>query len=143
MSATGPVVEAVFSKLTANETLMSMVSGIIDGASVPEDQAYPFVAIGPDNSQVPNNEFGAKGYDVTLTFHIWDENHGPDGTYGMKRCREIYALIDGELDQEDLTIAGYTHCGTWFQFSEEMSEKQEEDLNHLPVEYMISVRKSA
>lgn len=124
----GELQTAIYSALTNDTTLMSTLTGVFDIAAVPESQPFPYIAIG-DSTEGPMNAFGRRGYEATLTLHIWS-----DAT-GFKECYSILARMNYLLDQKILSLASQSHVYTLYDFSSTMNDPGEKSLRHMPVRY--------
>nr|MBA2678281.1 DUF3168 domain-containing protein [Ktedonobacteraceae bacterium] len=122
-TALSEIQAAIYSKLTGDSTLTGLISGIYDIGAVPEAQAYPYVTLG-DTTEVPDHAFGRRGYEDTLTLHIW--SNAP----GFKQCQAILAQLNRLLDQKSLTLSNHTHVGTWYEFSASLNDTDVDDLRH-------------
>lgn len=120
---------AIQTKLLADSTLMAIVTGIFDEGAVPTNQAYPYIVLG-DDTEAPMNAFGTRGYDATLTLHIWDN------LPGFKRCKQILANMNRILDQQPLTLATQKHVYTLYNFSQTLNDPGLDDIRHMPVRYI-------
>jgi len=79
----GDVWKAIFTRLTADATLATMVSTRIYD-NVPQGTAYPYIA-NIDPSMVDNDTKDQDGADNTITLHVWSRY---DGT------KEVDAVLD-------------------------------------------------
>jgi len=122
--------EAIVTKLKADATLAGvngLVTGIFDEGAVPENQAFPYVAIG-DGIELPENTFGRRGYIPTMMLHIWSQY------VGFKECYTILAQLNELLDQKPLTLATQTHIYTMYDQSQAMNDP-DGITRHLAVRY--------
>jgi hypothetical protein len=119
---------AIYSALTSDTTLMSTLTGVFDIAAVPENQAFPYVAIG-DSTEGSMNAFGRRGYESTLTLHIWSS------ATGFKECYSILARMNFLLDQKILSLASQSHVFTLYDFSSTLNDPGENSIRHMPVRY--------
>ncbi|OYD08959.1 hypothetical protein CHM34_04065 [Paludifilum halophilum] len=90
--------QAVTQHLSTDEELMSKVSGVFDG--VPENEAFPFVAVGGITSS-PFRTFSRFGEEVTLTLHIWSD------AQGFSEANEILEDLNRLLADRNLDVDGY------------------------------------
>ena len=127
---------AMVTKLKANTTLTSIVTGVFDWGAVPENQAFPYIAVG-DNTEGPDNTFGRRGYEATCTLHIWD---GGDSVSGFARCYQILAQMNASLDQQALVLSSQAHVGTWYEFSQTMNDPGANSIRHMPVRYRFNTQ---
>ncbi len=124
---------AIFTKLTADSALMAIITGVFDFGAVPVNQAFPYVTLG-DDTEAPMNAFGTRGYEATVTLHIWDN------TPNFKRCKIILAHMNRLLDQQTLTLATQHHVGTWYDFSTTMNDPGLDNIRHMPVRYRVETQ---
>jgi hypothetical protein len=132
-TALSEVQTAIYQKLTGGATLMALVTGVFDFGAVPDDQAYPFISIG-DTTEGPDNTFETRGYEDTVTLHIWDN------AKGFKRCQTILAEMNRLLDQQSLALSTHHHVGTQYEFSESLNDSGTDDLRHMPVRYRVQTQ---
>jgi len=100
---------AVYDRLTGDPTLMALVDAVND--QVPENAAFPYVAIGEDTAV----DFGTKsepGQELTLTLHAWSRAHG------RKQVKDILARVHALLHEQALPVSGFSHVLTRFAFTE-------------------------
>jgi hypothetical protein len=119
---------AIVTKLLADSTLMAIVTGVFDFGSVPTNQPFPYIVTGED-TEGPDNAFGTRGYDASLTLHIWDN------LPGFKRCKQILARMNTLLDQQSLSLATLKHVYTLYDFSTTINDPGLDDIRHMPVRY--------
>ena len=134
-TALSEVQTAIYSKLTGDGTLMAQVTGVFDSGAVPENQAFPYITLG-DTTEAPDNAFGTRGYDDTLTLHIWSD------ALGFKECHIILARMNTLLDQQTLTLISHHHVGTWYEFSETLNDPGVDGIKHIPVRYRIETQET-
>ncbi len=96
---------AIYGVLSNDTTLGALVTGVFDWGGVPESQAYPYVTIG-DATEVPFNTLGKRGYQTTVTLHIWSR------ALGFAEVYSILARLNTLLDQEPLSLQTQTHIFT-------------------------------
>lgn len=130
MSAALEIQKAVYSALTADITLMGKITGVFD--EVPPGQALPYVVLG-DTTEVPESDFVKKGYENTITLHIWSEYPG------FKEAKEILADLNRILDRAILSITGFNTVYCKYDFSETL-ETSDGKYRHIPVRYRILVK---
>ncbi len=105
---------AIHGKLTGDATLMGMVTAVHD--QVPEDASFPYLAIGDDTAV----DFGTKteaGQELTLTLHAWSRAHG------RREVKDILARIHALLHHQALTVTGFTHLLTRFEFTQTFRDR--------------------
>ncbi len=125
--------QAAYTKLTGDTTLMAMITGVFDYGAVPQNQPYPFLALG-DTTEAPDNRFGRRGYDGTQTLHVWDASNG------FKTCQLILARMNTLLDQQILSLATQTHVYTLYDFSQTLNDPGLNSIRHLVVRYKTFVQ---
>ena len=124
---------AIYSKLIVGSALMGIVTGVFDFGAVPENQPFPYIALG-DNTEGPDNAFGMRGYDSTFTLHIWSD------AMGFKECYTILGEMNKLLDQQSLTLATHHHVGTWYDFSQCLNDPGDKGIRHMPVRYRFETQ---
>jgi hypothetical protein len=72
-TALWPLQTAVYTCLTTNADLMSMINGVFD--ELPGGVKLPYVTIGDDTVNPMDTKTGV-GEDITLTMHIWTMGPG-------------------------------------------------------------------
>jgi hypothetical protein len=92
-----PVQQAVYSKLSGDSTLMSMVTAIADQPD--QDQAFPYITLG-EASGTPDDLLNATGSQQTLTLHAWDR-----GT-SMSTVKQVLDRMVVTLHDAQLSISG-------------------------------------
>jgi hypothetical protein len=111
-------------------TLASLgVTGVFDDRAVPESQAFDYITIG-DMQEKPNNTLGRRGYDNTVTVHIWSR------AFGNKNAQAILARLNQLLDQQHLSLATQAHVYTMYDMSQFLPQPDGLTL-HVPVRYML------
>lgn len=115
---------------TLDATLQSLgVTGVFDQRAVPENQPFDYITIG-DTIERPNNTLGRRGYDNTLTIHIWSRK------FSQKTVQQMVARINQLIDQQHLTLASQSHVST--RYDQSMYVPQPDGLTlHAPIRYMI------
>ena len=99
MSALWQVQRAIYTKLTADEALMSVVSGVFD--EPPEDRRLPYVTIG-EVTETPWDTHDKRGFEAMVTINAWS------GYQGNREAAEILAHVDRILHRRPLPVAGWT-----------------------------------
>lgn len=130
MSAASPMDEihaAVYEVLSGDATLAGMVSGVWD--EVPEGTAYPYVTIGEDLEQ-PDNSHDRHGWQTVLTLHVWSKRRG--STEAKRIASRVIAL----LDHQPLTVDGYHHVVTRYEFSQTLRDP-EQHVRHIPIRFRV------
>ena len=116
-----PIQTAVYGVLDAG-----LSEGVYD--EVPEDVVKPYVVIGESYS-IPDNAHDRRRWRTVITLHVWSEQHGFAEAVG------IADDIDALLDHTDLTVAGFHHVATRFEFMQTLRDPS--NLRHVPVRYEI------
>ncbi|OLE51930.1 MAG: hypothetical protein AUG51_20595 [Acidobacteria bacterium 13_1_20CM_3_53_8] len=109
-------------------TLTSLgITGIFDQRGVPENQPFDYITIG-DTIETPNNTLGRRGYNNTVTIHIWSRQ------FGQKTVQAMIARLNQLFDQVHLNLATQAHVYTMYDQS--MYLPQPDGLTlHAPVRY--------
>ena len=123
---------AVYARLTGDDVLMSMVSGVCD--DVPDGQAFPYVTIG-DAAEIPWSTFGRGGADDVLTMHIWSQANG------YKEALGILDRLNTLLDGGELTVDGHVHVGTLYEGAETLRDP-DGVTRHVVARYRAYVQRS-
>ncbi|MEU2450054.1 DUF3168 domain-containing protein [Streptomyces sp. NPDC012765] len=129
-TALGPVQQAVYGRLTADEELMALITGVYD--HVPENVVFDYVHIG-EATEIPDNRHGGFGRETVPSLHVWTRHrgHGP----GLRIAARITAL----LDHQPLTIEGLHHVSTRFEFSQTLTDPEPPgDIRHIPMRFRIT-----
>jgi hypothetical protein len=88
---------AVYSRLTGDTTLMSIVEGVYD--DVPQDTEYPYVVIGEETT-INNGSKTLDGQEYTITIHVWSRYRG------FKETKQIMERIYTLLHNYALAVTG-------------------------------------
>lgn len=100
MTSLNDIQQAIYTKLTSDTTLKSMVKGVFD--AVPQNQPFPYIVIG-EATEVPFNTFGRVGRDSTFTIHIWSQYNG--FREALSILEEMNRILDGTtLNLPDLSL---------------------------------------
>lgn len=104
---------AIYSALTSNSTLMTMVTGVYDSVPQAADSGrgddFPYITIGEDTlvEWDTDTEVGA---DVTITIHTWSRYRG------RSEVKEIQGEVYDTLHRSNLGVSGYNLVGVdWLQ----------------------------
>lgn len=97
MSIIWEIQKALYEKLSADATLMGLVSGVYD--SVPERSEFPYITIG-NIAASDNSKLGAVGYIVSASLNVYSRGKGR---------KEVLAIMDRVklLVADGLTPSGY------------------------------------
>lgn len=104
---------AVHGLLSGDATLGGLVTGVFD--NVPEGTAHPYVVMAFD-SEIPDNHHGGFGRETLITLHTWTKARGY--AEGSAITDRIMAL----LDHQPLTVAGFHHVATRFEFAQTLRD---------------------
>lgn len=97
-TALATVQTGLYSRLTGDATLMTMLAGQGVFDEVPENQAFDYITIA-NNFELRNDTFARRGRDVTITLDIWSQGHGFAAALAiLDRCVFL-------LDRKPLTLA--------------------------------------
>lgn len=118
---------AIYDKLTGDSTLMALITGVYD--HVPEGTVHPYVVIG-ETTATAENAHDRIGKDQVVTLHVWSKQHG------FSEALEIAARICTVLEHQSLTVSGYDHVLTAFEFAQTLRDPDPE-IRHVPVRFRI------
>jgi hypothetical protein len=127
VSPMGAIQDAVYDVLTADVTLMTLVSGIYD--AVPENAEFPYVVIG-EALELPDDRLDGYGRETVLTLHVWSRHRG------FSEATEILARLVTLLDHQSLTITSQHHVATRYEFSQTLIDP-EPYLRHIPIRFRV------
>jgi hypothetical protein len=100
-SALKGILAQVNTKLTANSTLMALITAVSNWTA--EDTVFPYVVIGGDDTtETKFNVFGKTGKESTIKVHIFSQYKGDS------ELLDIYGAVDDVLDDASLTLTGHT-----------------------------------
>ncbi len=129
---------AIYSKLTGDTTLMSLLAAPLMGTfavfgfgNVPENQSFPYITLG-DAQEIGGrmNAFGTRGYLTTVKIHIWDSQFG-----GFQKAQQILARLNTLLDQQPMTLATQKLVYFLYQSAIPMNDPGDYKILHISVEY--------
>lgn len=129
-TALGPVQMAVYGRLTGDEELMALITGVYD--HVPETVAFDYVTIG-EATEIPDNRHGGFGRETVAALHVWTRHrgHGP----GLRIAARVTTL----LDHQALTVEGLHHVSTRFEFSQTLIDPEPPgDIRHISMRFRIT-----
>lgn len=92
-----PIQQSLYSALTADITLMALVTGVFDGPD--QNQPTPYITLG-DSTGVPDDLVIETGAQTTHTLQVWDKSQG------MARLKQIMDRITVVLHRKALVISG-------------------------------------
>ncbi|MCY0919604.1 MULTISPECIES: DUF3168 domain-containing protein [unclassified Streptomyces] len=128
-SALEPVQAALYVRLSGDQTLGDLVTGVFD--HVPEADDLDYVTIG-EATEIPDNHHGGFGREIVAALHVWTRarGHGP----GLRIAARLVEL----LDHQPLTIAGHTHIATRHEFSQTLTDPDPPgDIRHVSMRFRI------
>jgi hypothetical protein len=131
-AALWPLQQAVYAKLTGHAPLMALVSGVYD--EVPETAAHPYVTLGSITETV-DDAHNQRGLEASVVLHVWSKYRG------FKEAATILAALDGALDRQPLTVAGFTDVSVAHQQHTELRDPDPE-IRHINVSYRVWLTKS-
>lgn len=127
------LITAINSKLTADSTLMALITGVFN--FVPQKQTYPYVVINDsDFFETKFNTFARKGKEIRIFIHVYSLYKGDS------EALEIADAIDSLLDWQSLTITFNDHILTAFeglQLEVEEEDSKQYKARHAILEYRI------
>jgi hypothetical protein len=104
---TGNVIKAVDTLLSADSTLMNLISNRRYIMKLPKNAQFPCIVIGETRvPSTPLNVFGKKGRETLLPIVVYDTSRN------IATIVPIAQRIDTLLDWKDLTIANNSHVVT-------------------------------
>lgn len=98
---------------------------------VPESAPYPYVVLG-ECIEVPDNDHGAYGSEVTCTIHVWTEAEG--FAEGLAIVDDISRILDHQ--GQGLLLEGHRVVSVRRDFTRTMRDPNPR-LRHCPVRYRI------
>ncbi|MEX1037861.1 MAG: DUF3168 domain-containing protein [Acidimicrobiia bacterium] len=108
------------------------VVGVFD--EVPEGTNKPYVVVG-EAYETPDNSHDRKGRRTVVTVHVWSDQQG------FKESVEIADRIVDLLDHTPLTIAGWTHIATRFDFMQTLRDP-DPDIRHVPIRFVVTAEET-
>ncbi len=140
MSTLRPLYTALMARWRDTDALTDLVGVHIYSGAVPQTAVgqtpipYPRILIAT-STEVPNNTFGRKGFDNTLTAHVWGEFTELSAMDSALAVHEaMNAALAEPLVLNDQTTA-YLHQEFTNSFAETEGDKQ---LYHVSVRYRAS-----
>lgn len=118
--------------LGSDSTLVSTLGAAVY-QRVPENASYPYVVVG-NSTEVPDQTYGDKGREVTITVHCWDDTPTDDD------CHKIADRVTELLDCATFSLATYTLT---YSLLESAVEVPEEHFLHIAVTFRVRVSESA
>lgn len=108
-SASWPLQQAIYARLSSDQVLSNMVSGVFD--EIEEGTPLPYVHIG-DETTSPYDTKTDYGEDFTVTLHVFSK--GP----GKAEAKRIMDVILQSLTAAPLAVAGFAVDGIEREFLE-------------------------
>jgi hypothetical protein len=134
-----PIQTAVYTLLDADVdesgagTLGALgVEGVFD--EVTEGTNKPYVVVG-EAYETPDNSHDRKGRRTVITIHVWSDQQG------FKESVEIADRIVDLLDHTSLTITGWTHIATRFDFMQTLRDP-DPDIRHVPIRFAVTAEET-
>ncbi|MFD4320110.1 DUF3168 domain-containing protein [Streptomyces sp. NPDC058548] len=98
---------------------------------LPEATAYPFIVIG-EATEVPANAHDRFGWETVPALHVWDQYRG------FKRVLQIGGRLTALLDHQPLTVPGYAHVVTRFEYGQPLTDPEPPgNIRHLVQRYRV------
>jgi len=126
-TALWPLQQAVYAKLTADTTLMGLVSGVYD--EVPEDVEFPYVTLG-SITELPDDAHDRQGLTAQVVLHIWSKYRG------YAEAARILAAMDQVLDRKPLAVDGFTDVSI-AQAQHQSMRDSDPTIRHINVQYRV------
>lgn len=124
-----PIQRALYAALTGDATLGDLITGVYD--YVPEEDVYPYVVIG-EATETPDNSHDRHGWQTVVTLHVWTQYRGH--TQGLT----IGNRVSEVLDHQPLTVAGFDHVATRYEFAQTLTDPEPPgDIRHLVLRYRV------
>ncbi|MER7874830.1 DUF3168 domain-containing protein [Streptomyces solisilvae] len=130
-TALWPLQQAVYAALTADTTLMSLVSGVYD--EVPESAIHPYVSFG-SVTELVDDAHDQRGLTTNLVLHVWSKY------LGFREATEILAALDTVLDRQPLTVTGFKDVSVAHQQHTGLRDPDPE-IRHINVTYRVWMTK--
>ncbi|GGR37979.1 hypothetical protein GCM10010497_46090 [Streptomyces cinereoruber] len=125
-----PIQKAVYARLTGDPQLADLLAGGVHDYT-PEDTPYPFVVVG-EAIDTPDNRHGGYGWQTVLTLHTWTRAEGNGQAFA------IGARLTALLDHQPLTLPGYDHLVTRYEYGQILTDPEPPgDIRHLVLRYRI------
>ena len=128
----GPIQAALYAALTADSSLMAVVSGVFDW--VPEGTAMPYVTIG-ETLATPRNAHDRFGRRHVTTVHVWSDQQG------FKETNSIMTLIVQALDHQVLTVVGHDAVMVHYEFEQTLNDPDPE-IRHGVLRFAITTEET-
>ncbi|MFG2307668.1 DUF3168 domain-containing protein [Streptomyces sp. NPDC048566] len=130
-----PLWDAVLARLTGDEELMSLATGVVDW--VEEGRPYPYIVIG-EAVETPDNSHDSHGSNTVITLHVWSKYRG------YAQALTIAARLRALLEHRPLTIAGHRHVATYYVSQQTLTDPEPPgDIRHVPISFRVLTEVSA
>jgi hypothetical protein len=128
MHASKVVQQAVYNAITTAEPTLDVYD------EVPAGSALPYVVIGEcSESRADVTTHLRTARDVNCMIHIWSQYAG------MSEAKAIGLQIVEALDRGSLTVSGWTHVQTLFEFSQYFQDR-DPSIRHGILRFMVKVQ---
>lgn len=124
----GAIQTAFYSTLSGDATLSNMVTGVFD--DVPEGTERPYVTVA-DILSTPDNRHDNFCFQTVVTVHVWSEYRGNSEV--MAIGSRVLAL----LDHTPLTLTGFHHVVTRYEYSQVLKDPGKLELRHMPIRFRV------
>ncbi|MDT3395434.1 DUF3168 domain-containing protein [Streptomyces sp. B1866] len=131
-TALWPLQRAVYTALTGDTTLMSLVTGVFD--EVPENQAAPYVTLGPVTEQT-DDAHNQRGLAATVQLDVWSRYRG------WREAAGILDALDTVLDRRPLAVDGWRDVSVAHQQHTELRDPDPE-IRHITATYRVWLTKA-
>jgi hypothetical protein len=119
--------QSIFTKLTADATLLALLGGPRVYDDAPQASAFPYLTFG--HSLVRDWSTGSEdGSEHVVTLHVWSQNKG------KKEAHAIMGAVRTALHDQPLTLSGHRLINLRHEFSEARREP-DGDTTHGIVRY--------
>lgn len=122
---------AVYDRLSGDSELTTVLgAGVYD--EVPEGVAYPYVAVGHETTENPDNTHDVYGRDCTITLHVWSEQRA------YTEVTRIANRVTALLDHQPLAL-GSPHRAVSVRFvsSQTLSDPTAPHPRHVPMLFRV------
>ncbi|WP_327162861.1 DUF3168 domain-containing protein [Streptomyces zaomyceticus] len=120
---------AIRALLVADDELQALGVTVYD--YLPEDVPYPFIVIG-EATETPANAHDRFGWETVPVLHVWDRARG------YKKVLQIGGRLTALLDHQPLTVLGYDHIVTRWEFAQPLTDPEPPGtIRHLVQRYRV------
>jgi hypothetical protein len=92
-----PIQQAIYSTLTGDVTLMTLINGVLDNPD--QNTQPPYITLG-ESTSAPDDLLTETGSQETLTIQVWTK----DG--GMSKCKQIMQRVYMLLHRQAISVSG-------------------------------------